>query len=129
MGALAGLRGAMTRYGSREQMYAAAEQAESAREGGSPCASLGDRHRARVCGTLHRVTLRPRSGTPALEAEVFDGSGTLSVIWLGRREIPGVEAGRRIKVEGLVSVVDHHAVMYNPRYELVPTGALAHQAP
>ncbi|MEJ5944517.1 OB-fold nucleic acid binding domain-containing protein [Pseudokineococcus basanitobsidens] len=118
---LAGLRSAVSRWGSREEMQAEEAQVESAREGGSPCALLGDRHRVLVCGTLRSVTLRPRAGTPALEAEVFDGSGSLAVIWLGRREIAGVEAGRRIKVEGLVSVVDRHAVMYNPRYELLPT--------
>jgi len=122
---LSSLRQAVTRYGSREEMHAVDEQAESAREGGRPCALLGDRHRVLVVGTLRSVTLRPRAGTPALEAEVFDGSGALSVIWLGRREIAGVEAGRRIKVEGLVSVVDSHAVMYNPRYELLPTAAPA----
>ena len=124
-GGLTGLREAVTRFSSREEMHAVDEQAESAREGGEPCALLGDRHRVLVVGTLRSVTLRPRAGTPALEAEVFDGSGALSVIWLGRREIAGVEAGRRIKVEGLVSVVDHHAVMYNPRYELLPTAASA----
>ncbi|MEJ5914199.1 OB-fold nucleic acid binding domain-containing protein [Pseudokineococcus sp. 1T1Z-3] len=119
-GPLAGLRSAVTRWGSREQLEAADAQSDSVLEGGRPCALLGDRHRVLVCGTLRSVTLRPRAGTPALEAEVFDGSGTLSVIWLGRRGIAGVEAGRRIKVEGLVSVVDRHAVMYNPRYELLP---------
>ncbi|MEJ5868862.1 OB-fold nucleic acid binding domain-containing protein [Pseudokineococcus sp. 5B2Z-1] len=118
---LGGLREAVSRFSSREEMHCAAEQAESAREGGRPCASLGDRHRVLVAGALRSVTLRPRAGTPALEAEVFDGSGSLSVVWLGRREIAGVEAGRRIKVEGLVSVVDGHAVMYNPRYELLPS--------
>lgn len=116
-----GWRRAVSRWVSREELYVAREKEASAREGGEPCSGLGDRHHVRVCGTLRSVTLRPRAGTPALEAEVFDGTGALSVIWLGRREIRGIEAGRRIRVEGLVSVGEGRKVMYNPRYELVPT--------
>ena len=65
------------------------------------------------------VTLQPRAGVPALEAELFDGTGTVTVIWLGRREIAGIQAGRRIRVEGLVAVNEGRAVMYNPKYELL----------
>ena len=42
-----------------------------------------------VCGTLRSVTLRPRAGVPALVAELYDGSGTVQVVWLGRRQIAG----------------------------------------
>ena len=37
----------------------------------------------RVAGTLRTVTLRPRAGVPALEAELFDGTAPLDVVWLG----------------------------------------------
>jgi hypothetical protein len=64
------------------------------------------------------VTLRPRGGVPALEAELYDGSGTVTVIWLGRRRIAGVEPGRSVLVEGTVSEQKGHRVLFNPRYEL-----------
>jgi hypothetical protein len=57
---------------------------------------------------------------PALEAELFDGSGALDLVWLGRRTIDGVEPGRRIRVEGMVCDVDGRRTMFNPRYELRP---------
>ena len=38
-------------------------------------AEAPDRERVRLRGTLRTVTLRPRGGVPALEAELFDGSG------------------------------------------------------
>jgi hypothetical protein len=61
---------------------------------------------------------------PALVAELYDGSGSVSVIWLGRRQIAGVEPGRRIRVHGLVSEAGSgNRVIFNPRYELVPTNA------
>ena len=37
-------------------------------------AEAPDRERVRLRGTLRTVTLRPRGGVPALEAELFDGS-------------------------------------------------------
>jgi hypothetical protein len=86
------------------------------------CVSIADapdRERVRLRGALRTVTLRPRGGAPALEAELYDGSGVLTVIWLGRRRIGGVSPGGSIQVEGRISVQDKVRVMYNPRYELL----------
>lgn len=102
-----------------QDLHAAEEQEESARLGGTPCGLLTGRRRVTLVGSLRSVTLQPRAGVPALEAELFDGTGSVTLIWLGRREIAGIQAGRRIRVEGLVAVNDGHAVMYNPRYELL----------
>ena len=67
------------------------------------------------------MTLRPRAGVPALEAELYDGSGHLSLVWLGRRHIAGIEPGRRVRVHGMVTQSDGEPAIYNPRYELKPT--------
>ncbi len=79
-------------------------------------------NREPVClrGTLRTVTLRPRGGVPALEADLFDGSGVLTVIWLGRRRIAGIAPGRAIQVSGRIGVHDGTRIMFNPRYELMP---------
>lgn len=77
-----------------------------------------DRERVVIRGTLRHVTLRPRAGTPALEAELYDGSGSVTVVWLGRRRIAGVEPGVALLVEGRMSTQDGVRVIYNPRYEL-----------
>jgi DNA/RNA endonuclease YhcR with UshA esterase domain len=69
---------------------------------------------------LRSVVLRPRQGVQALEAELYDGSGTVDLVWLGRREIAGIDPGRRLKVEGLVCTRDGRRSMFNPRYELRP---------
>ena len=75
-----------------------------------------------MTGTLRTVTLRPRGGAPALEAELYDGSDVIDLIWLGRRKIAGIEPGRLVLAEGLVSMQDGRKVMFNPRYELRPAG-------
>ena len=83
-----------------------------------PVDVLPHRARASVSGVLRSVTLRPREGVPALEAELYDGSGTLDLVWLGRRSIVGIEPGRRLKVDGMVCLVDGRRTVFNPRYEL-----------
>ncbi|CUR54779.1 Nucleic acid binding, OB-fold, tRNA/helicase-type [metagenome] len=85
------------------------------------CVSIAeapDRERVRLRGTLRTVTLSPRGGAPALEAELFDGTGVITVIWLGRRRIGGISPGSSVQIEGRIGVHDKSRVMYNPRYEL-----------
>lgn len=79
-----------------------------------------DRQRVRLRGMLRTVTLRPRGGVPALEADLDDGSGTITVVWLGRRRIAGIVPGRSLRVEGRIGTHGGHRVIYNPRYELLP---------
>lgn len=79
-----------------------------------------DRELVCVRGTLRTVTLRPRGGVPALEAELYDGSGVVTLLWLGRRRIAGIAPGRAIQVTGRIGVHERARVMFNPRYELMP---------
>ncbi|GAA2619420.1 OB-fold nucleic acid binding domain-containing protein [Streptomyces vastus] len=89
------------------------------------CTRIGDaldRQIVTVTGTLRTVTLRPRAGVPALEAELFDGSGALDVVWLGRRSIVGIEPGRKLIASGRISMSRGRRVLFNPKYELRPLG-------
>lgn len=85
-----------------------------------PIGEAPDREPVRLRGTLKVVTLRPRGGVPALEAELDDGTGVLTLIWLGRRRIAGIGPGRAIQVRGRIGIQDGVRVIYNPRYELIP---------
>jgi hypothetical protein len=96
---------------------------EYARAGKSGAISIADapyRERVTLRGSLRTVTLRPRAGVPALEAELNDGSGVITVVWLGRRRIAGIEPGRAIEVEGRIGAYAGVRLMYNPRYQLIP---------
>ena len=73
-----------------------------------------------IRGMVRAVTLRPRSTVPALEIELYDGSGSISVVWLGRRRIPGIEPGRTMVVTGRLTCNTANPTIYNPRYELKP---------
>lgn len=106
---------------SQAEIEADEERADQVRAVGcTPVDQLPVRSRARVSGVIRSVTFRPREGVPALEAQLYDGSGTLVLVWLGRREIAGVVPGRRLKAEGLVCLVDGKRTVFNPGYELRP---------
>jgi DNA/RNA endonuclease YhcR with UshA esterase domain len=76
-----------------------------------------------VAGTLRSVTLRPRAGAPTLEAELYDGTGTITLIWLGRRRIGGIECGRSVVARGRLTTHDGRPTIYNAAYELKPSVA------
>jgi hypothetical protein len=95
-------------------------QAAIPAQGAVPIASCRDREAVCILGTLRTVTFRPRAGVPALQAELWDGSGTVSVVFLGRRSIPGIDPGRAIKVRGRITFLRGQRVIYNPIYELRP---------
>ncbi|MFL6144040.1 MAG: OB-fold nucleic acid binding domain-containing protein [Labedaea sp.] len=71
-----------------------------------------------VFGRLRSVELCPRDAVATFEAELFDGTEGVTLVWLGRRRIPGIEPGRTIKARGRLAVRDGRKVLYNPYYEL-----------
>lgn len=83
-------------------------------------AEAPERQHVVVNGVIHTVTLRPRGGVPALEAELDDGSGVITLVWLGRRRISGVDPGRTMTVAGCIGRQGGVPIMFNPRYELRP---------
>jgi hypothetical protein len=75
-----------------------------------------------VAGRLRSVVYTPRDNVATVEAELFDGSGSVRLIWLGRRRIPGIEPGRSLVARGRLAEQDGEFVLYNPWYELKPVG-------
>ena len=113
-----GLRRGLSRWASHSREEARELRRTAERDGLVTIADAPDRERVTVQGTLRTVTLRPRGGVPALEAELYDGSGTILLIWLGRRRIAGIFPGRLVRVEGRIGRHNDSRIMYNPRYEL-----------
>ncbi len=112
------VRRSLSRWASTADLEAKQLRSDTERAGCCAIADATEREYVELQGSLRTVTLRPRGGVPALEAELYDGSGVITVVWLGRRRIAGVEPGRNIRVEGRIGRHDSTRVMYNPRYEL-----------
>jgi amino acid transporter len=77
------------------------------------------RQRVTVTGRVKSLRVQPRAGVATLECTVVDASGPMTVVFLGRRDYPGLHTGGRVTVEGVVG--EHHGrlAMLNPRMELL----------
>lgn len=96
-----------------------------------PINELPLRGRAVSSGVIDAVTIQPASASPEFTAIVTDrefhrvasdgGSHRLRLVWLGRRRVPGIVVGTRLRIEGMVSLRDGLPTIYNPRYEIIGT--------
>jgi hypothetical protein len=103
---------------TKEQLHAEALQGAASAVGATPIIRCTGGQQTTVAGVLRSVTLRPRNTVPAVEAVLYDGSGQVKLIWLGRRQIAGVTPGRSIVAHGRVTCNETDPTIYNPRYEL-----------
>ena len=84
-------------------------------------------HRASECcrgdevtmlGRLRSVEACPKAAGASMEAEFFDGTDTVKLVWIGRRRIPGIEPGKTLMIRGRVGERSGERVIFNPYYEL-----------
>lgn len=93
---------------------------EGAGRGPVAIADAPTRRRLTVQGQVAILTVTPAAEHRWLEAELTDGTGALTLIWMGRHRIAGVTPGRSLRVTGLISERGGRRVMFNPGYELLP---------
>jgi hypothetical protein len=65
------------------------------------------------------MRVQPRGGVATLQCTVSDGTGELLIVFLGRRQIPGVEQGMLLAASGVIGVRGNHREMLNPDYRLL----------
>lgn len=114
-----GLRGLLRRFVASEAELDAQRLRAETRAAG--CTPVGEARRGQlvtVTGRLRTVVYTPRTNLPTLEADLYDGSDLITLVWLGRRQIAGIEPGRAITARGRVAIRDDRKVIYNPYYEL-----------
>lgn len=95
----------------------------------TPIDELPPRGRAVCIGVIDAITILPATVAPTYTAILSDGESgrtdrnggnhRLRLVWLGRRRVPGISAGVRLRVEGMVSMLEGLPTMYNPRYEII----------
>jgi len=105
-----------------EEMHDQALQAEAEKAGATMVNRCSVGKPVCVAGTLRAVVLRPLAGVPTLEAELYDGTGTVTLVWLGRRRIRGIDPGRSIVARGRLTLRDNKVTLFNPEYELKVIG-------
>ncbi len=84
--------------------------------------AIGDligRRRAKVAGRIRSMRIQPGQQTTNLEVVVTDDTGDVTVIFMGRPEIPGIEPGTRLTAEAMVAERGNELTMTNPVIELI----------
>jgi len=77
------------------------------------------RKRAHIRGTVSSIRTAPSGGAPRVDVEVWDETGGITLQFLGRRQIIGLEVGSTICAEGMVGEEEGALAILNPSYELI----------
>lgn len=81
-------------------------------------ADITVRRRVTLAGYISSLVIQPPGAAPVVEADLSDGTGIITLVWLGRDAVPGIEPGTRLEVSGFAAQRSGHRVMYNPRYRI-----------
>ncbi len=72
-----------------------------------------------MVGTLRTVEANAKGCASGVRAELFDGTDSVTLVWLGQRRIPGIESGRKLLVRGRLGKLENGSkAVYNPHYEI-----------
>jgi amino acid transporter len=83
-----------------------------------PIAGVKWKQRVTIEGRIKIVQVGTTAGK-SLEAQVFDETGGMRLLFFGRTRIPGIEPGSLVRVSGTVGEYKGHLALANPRYELL----------
>ncbi|MEX2292421.1 MAG: amino acid permease [Acidimicrobiales bacterium] len=86
------------------------------------CTPIGDarwRHRVSLAGQVQSIRVAALHDAPTLELVISDGTGAISVVFLGRRSLAGIDIASVLTVEGTVGVHKNRLAIVNPSYRLL----------
>lgn len=107
----------LRRFMSSAEQLEAEDLADQAKEMGAvPLNECAIRQKVTVRGTITAVTT---SNTSWLEAELTDGTGTVGLIWMGRRRIECITPGKHLLVTGRLTEEEGRRVIFNPEFEVL----------
>jgi amino acid transporter len=116
----------VTRGGLREASNLAADVQLAARSGDAlPIGALVEREFVEIAGRVRSMAIGNESGAHELRCVITDHTGSITLVFQGRTNVPGIERGTRLLVKGTVTSLRREAVILNPQYEIVaaPQGA------
>jgi RecG-like helicase len=91
-------------------------------ESDEPIVPIGQvrwRDRAKVRGRVRSMRVQPWAGVATLECVIVDDTGGLVLVFLGRRQVAGIELGRHVIAWGMVGEHRGYLAMLNPEIEIV----------
>jgi RecG-like helicase len=90
--------------------------------GGRPVAhqivDVAPRQQLVVTGTISGTESVTAGGAVSYRCHLDDGTGRISLVFLGRRRVPGLTVGTRCRVEGTVQDRRGRLELWNPLYRI-----------
>ena len=87
--------------------------------GTTPIGQATWRRRIRVAGRVRSIRVPTQTASANLECTLTDGTGTILLVFLGRRSVAGIQQGARLVAEGMVGSWEGRLAILNPDYELI----------
>jgi hypothetical protein len=109
----------VARFKPIEDVIKSVEPVSHYAEDMTPIGDIQWRKRAHVQGKVTAIKSAPRGSAPILQVEVWDQTGGVTLQFLGRREIAGLEVGSQIRAEGMVGEEEGALTILNPSYQLL----------
>jgi hypothetical protein len=108
------------RGGVREDSHLEADTKLKERSGDAdPIGGLHERELAQIAGRVRAMTITRERGQNELRCVIADNTGSVTLVFQGRSNVPGIERGTRLLVRGTVTSLRREAVILNPQYEIV----------
>ncbi|HEX7404707.1 MAG TPA: OB-fold nucleic acid binding domain-containing protein [Candidatus Nanopelagicaceae bacterium] len=84
-----------------------------------PIGNVTWRERAHVRGRVTSIMSAPSGSAPGVDIEIWDETGGITLHFLGRRSIAGLNVGSTITAEGMVGESGGNLTIMNPSYEIL----------
>jgi amino acid transporter len=85
----------------------------------TPIGNITWRKRAHIQGRVTSIRTAPSGSAPVINVEIWDETGGVTLQFLGRREIRGLDIGTELRAEGMVADNEGKMTILNPSYELL----------
>jgi amino acid transporter len=94
--------------------------------GRTAIADIVPRQRVTVAGRIRSVRVQPWGSAPSLECSLVDDTGTITIVFLGRREVGGIRPGSLVSIEGVAGKHGGMRAILNPAYTVISAPAEPH---
>jgi amino acid transporter len=83
----------------------------------TPIGVAQHRHQVTISGRVHAIRVQPRAEVATLECALRDNTGTINLVFLGRKHVAGIEPGTQLTVTGVVGMRQGRLEIINPDYQ------------
>jgi len=88
-------------------------------DGTTPIGAVVWRQRVDIAGTVQTLRVQPVAGTATLEVVVEDDTGSMSIVFLGRSKVSGIDVGTRLRAQGVAGDHRGRLAILNPTYQIL----------